>query len=267
MVPDDGSAPDDGERRPPTGRQRQPSAGHQRRLSTGQTVELPLECEFTLTGGVFPASARRLSAGLPDRLSPVRIAPRTGAVTLASIEYHYVGGLDPYDEFAVIVPVVADSRTDLPGAQLVGGLVAGSVGGYVSYLPVTTEASVALGREIWGYPKEVADIEIHDRGERRRTIVSIDGERVVSLDMRKAETSERGATMRSFTRMDGRLLGSRVALGGEFALTPLRQRASFSLGDHERADELGKLGLRERPLATLYGHRMRARLHPSRELK
>jgi hypothetical protein len=251
MVADDGSAP----------------TGRERRLSTGQIVELPLECEFTLVGGMFPASARRLSAALPDRLSALRIAPGVGAVTLASIEYHYVGGLDPYDEFAVIVPAVADARTDLPGAQLLGGLLDGSIGGYVSYLPVTTEASVALGREIWGYPKEVADIEIEDRGASRRTTVSIDGERVVSLAVRKVETSERETTMRSYTELDGRLLGNRVDLGGEFALKPLRQRASFSLGPHERADELGKLGLREWPLATLSGRRMRARLHPGRELE
>lgn len=234
----------------------------QRRLSTGHTVELPLECEFTLVGGTFPASARRLSAVLPDRLSPLRVAPRTGAVTFASIEYHYVGGLDPYDEFAVIVPVVADARTDLPGAQLVGG----KVGGYVSYLPVTTEASVALGTEIWGYPKTVADITVEDRGDVRRTTVAIDGERVVSLDVQTAETSERELTMRSYTEMDGRLLETRVDLDGEFVLKPLSRRISFSLGGHERANELRKWGIREWSLGRLYGRRTRAKLHPGREL-
>lgn len=246
MVADDGS----------------PSAGRERRLSTGQTVELPLECEFTMVGGVFPAPARRLSAALPDRLSALRIAPGVGAVTLASIEYHYVGGLDPYDEFAVVVPVVADARTDLPGAQLVGG----DLGGYVTYLPVTTEASVALGREIWGYPKEVADVAIEDRGAVRRTTVAIDGERVVSLAVRKGATSERELTTRSYTQLDGRLLGGRVELSGEFALKPLSRQASFSLGDHERAEELREFAVRERPLARLYGRRTRAKLHPGRGL-
>lgn len=243
------------------------AARTQRRLSTGHTVQLPLECEFTMVGGVFPASARRLSARLPERLSPLRVAPRTGAVALASIEYHYVGELDPYDEFAVIVPAVADARTDLLGAQLFGG----NVGGYVHYLPVTTEASVALGTEIWGYPKEVADIAVEDitaedRSEVRRTEVSIDGERVVSLDVRKAETSERELTMQSYTEKDDRLLASDAELGGEFALKPLSQRVSFSLGDHDRAEELRGLGIRQQSLGRLYAPMMRARLHPGRPL-
>lgn len=234
----------------------------QRRLSTGHTVELPLECEFSMVGGLFPASARRLSARLPERLSALRVAPRTGTVALASIEYHRVGELDPYDEFAVIVPVVADAGTDLLGAQLLGG----NVGGYVHYLPVTTEASVALGTEIWGYPKEVADIVVEDRGEVRRTEVSIDGERIVSLDVQKAETSERELTMQSYTEKDGRLLRTRVDLDGEFGLKPLSQRVSFSLGNHKRSEELRGLGIRQRSLGRLYAPRMQARLHPGRHL-
>jgi hypothetical protein len=239
----------------------------QRRLSTGHTVELPLECEFTMVGGVFPASARRLSPRLPERLSALRVAPRTGAVVFASIEYHRVGELDPYDEFAVIIPVVADAQTDLLGAQLLGG----TVGGYVHALPVTTEASVALGTEIWGYPKEVADIAVEDieaeeGGEIRRTKVSIDGERVISLDVRKAETSERELTMQSYTQKDGELLGTRVDLDGEFGLKPLSQRVSFSLGDHERADDLRELGIRQWSLGRLHAPRMQAKLHPGHRL-
>lgn len=235
-----------------------------RMLSTGHTVELPLDCEFTAAGGLFPASARKLSARLPDRLSPIRVAPRTSAVAFASIEYHHVGGLDPYDEFAVIVPVVADARTDLPGAQLFGA----DAGGYVHYLPVTTEASVALGTEIWGYPKELADITIEDRGGVRRTTVSLDGKAVVTLDVPKArpKLGSRDLTAHSYTEMDGRLVRTRADLAGKFAVRPLSQRASVSFGDHERAGDLRGLGLRHRPLGRLYAPRARARLHPGRRL-
>jgi hypothetical protein len=239
-----------------------PTERTERTLSTGHTVELPLDCEFTLAGGLFTASARRLSAHLPTRLSPVRVGPQTGAVALVGIEYHRVGGLDPYDEFAVVVPVVADARTDLPGVQLLGA----DLGGWVHWLPVTTEASVALGREVWGYPKEVADVEIAERGGVRHATVAVDGERVVSLDVRTAATSDREMTLGSYTELDGRLCRTRVDLGGPFALKPLSQRASFTLGGHDRADRLRELGLRRTALGRLYGPRMRARLHPGRRL-
>ncbi len=239
-----------------------------RRLSTGHAVELPLDCEFTMAGALFPASAESLAAGLPDRLSPVRVASRTGALALVSIEYHRVAGLDPYDEVAVIVPVVADARTDLPGAQLVGG----DLGGWVHWLPVTTEESVALGREIWGYPKEVADIEIEERAGTRRTTVSLDGELVVALDVEPVEsrtcdvttavTRERDLTLQSYTELDGDLLATRVALDGPLALRPLSRRASVSLGSHDRADDRRALGIGQFSLGRLYSSRMRARLHP-----
>lgn len=238
------------------------SAERTRTLSTGHTVELPFDCEFTAASGLFPAPAQRLSARLPDRLSPIRVAPRTGAVALVSIEYHHVGGLDPYHEFAVVVPVVADSRTDLPGAQLFGA----DAGGYVHYLPVTTEASVALGTEVWGYPKELADITIEDRGGVRRTTVSLDGEEVVTLAVRRAAGREREVTTHGYAETDGRPVRNRADLVGEFALRPLSQRASVSLGDHERADDLRGLELRHRPLGRLYAPRARARLHPGRRL-
>ncbi|WP_435180792.1 acetoacetate decarboxylase family protein [Halorussus sp. AFM4] len=232
----------------------------ERRLSTGQIVDLPLACEFTAAGGLFPASARRLAARLPERLSPVRVAPGTGAVALVSIEYHYVGGLEPYDEFAVAVPVVADARTELPGAQLLGA----DVGGYVDWLPVTTEASVALGTEIWGYPKELATIDVEDRGGVRRTTVSVGGGRVLTLGVGRASGRDRGLTARSYTVKDSRLLASRAALAGEFAVRPLSRRVSLSLGDHDRADALRELGVRGRSLGRLYAPRARARLGPGR---
>lgn len=234
----------------------------ERTLSTGQTVELPLDCEFTAAGGLFPAAADRLAARLPDRLSPLRIAPRTGAVALVAVEYHCVGSLDPYDEFAVIVPAVADARTELPGAQLFGA----DVGGYVHYLPVTTEASVALGTELWGYPKELADVSVEDRGATRRATVSLDGERVVRLDVERASGGERGLTAHSYSEMDDQLVRTRADLRGRFAIRPLSQRASFSLGGHGRADDLRRLGLRGPSLGRLYAPRAQARLHPGRRL-
>lgn len=235
----------------------------ERRLSTGQVVELPLACEFTAAGGLFPASAERLAARLPERLSPVRVAPGIGAVALVGIEYHRVGGLAPYDEFAVVVPVIADARTDLLGAQLLGA----DVGGYVDWLPVTTEASVALGAEIWGYPKELATIEIEDRGGVRRTTVSVDGDRILTLDVRRASGRERDLTARSYTAKNGRLLASHAALGGQFAVRPLSRRVSLSLSDHERADAIRDLGVSDRSLGRLYAPRSRARLGPGRPVR
>ena len=242
-------------------------------LSTGHEIDLPLELSLSMGGVTVPARRGRLEALLPEALSALAIAPGLSCVTLVGIRYHSVGGevdasegaLEPYDEFAVIVPAVRDGRTDVPFAQVVGG----EVGGYVHWLPVTSDASVALGREIWGYPKERADIEIADGpGEFRCVVADEDDEKRnqgrgrerVRLEVPRPRTRlgtrHREWTLWSYTTNDGDLLRTRAEIWGEIGIgAPIG--AELGLGPDLRAE----LGCWPRPLARLSGSRVRARLH------
>lgn len=237
-------------------------------LSTGHEIALPLDLEFALGGLTVPAHRDRLEALLPDALSSLAIAPGIGCVTLVGIQYHRVGGggggesgfddvdagLDPYDEFAVIVPAVRTSRTTLPFAQLVDG----EVGGYVHWLPVTTEPSVALGREIWGYPKERADITVTDGPQGLRTVVSGANGETVRLEVPRPRARIGGSdrTLWSYTTMDGDLVRTRARIRGEIAV-------GTGIGTTLEIDPdlQATLGCWNRPLACLYGARVRAWLH------
>ena len=242
-------------------------------LSTGHEIDLPLELEFAMGGVTVPARRSRLEALLPDELSALVVAPGVGCVTLVGIRYHRVGrdpraedageetGLEPYDEFAVIVPAVREGRTDAPLAQLVGG----EIGGYVHWLPVTTDASVALGREIWGYPKERADITIADDSTGFQCVVADASddrrgrERVrlaVSRSASRIGTGHRDWTLWSYTTRDGDLLRTRAEIRGEIAL-------GSSLGARLEVESglRAELGCWPRPLACFSGSRVRARLH------
>ena len=232
-------------------------------LSTGHEIELPLALSCTVGGVTIPAQRRRLDAMLPAPLTSLAIAPGVGCVTLAGIQYHRVGrrgdehetaaadastSLEPYDEFAVIVPAVRGSRTTIPIAQLAGS----EVGGYVHWLPVTTEASVALGREIWGYPKEQAAITVTDGPHRIQTTVDgTDGARVrleVPRSRARVGTSDRDVSLWSYTTMNGKLLRSRMRIQGEITVgTPLG--TTLEINPSLQA----ALGLWNRPLARLYG--------------
>ncbi|NKE35810.1 acetoacetate decarboxylase family protein [Natronococcus sp. JC468] len=227
-------------------------------LSTGHAVSLPLELSCTLGGVVVPARRARLEAVLPDGLSSLGIAPRVGCVALVGIRYHRVGrdtGLEPYDEFAAIVPAVRGSRTDRPLAQLLEG----EPGGYVRWLPVTTDASVALGRELWGFPKERAPITVTDGPRGLRVVVGDPdaSEETVRLEVSRPRTAIplRGTELSSFTHHDGELLRARMQLRGELSIgSPIG-------ADLEVAPKLAsELGLWRRPLTRVYGSRLRARL-------
>ncbi|WP_226039316.1 acetoacetate decarboxylase family protein [Natrinema sp. DC36] len=236
-----------------------------RRLSTGHVVDLPLELSFAMGGVTVPARRSRLEAVLPEGLSSLAIAPGVGCVALIGIQYHQVGGgdrgetgLEPYDEFAVIIPAVRGSRTTLPLAQLADG----EIGGYVHWLPVTTDPSVALGRECWGYPKERADITVTDGPNGVRAVVDggrYGGRETVRLEVSRPRLSPqaRDWTMASFTRKDGALLRTNAQIRGEVAIG-----IGPSVGTRlEVTGELAReLGLWRRPLTRLYGSDVRARL-------
>lgn len=136
-------------------------------LMTGETVELPLSTDAAITGVVFGASRQGVQKLLPEGLTPIRVAPGRAAVTFLCVDYHRIGAGEfaPYNEFGILLPAVYGSKSAVP---LLSAFTRG-VGGYVWYLPVTTESARALGVDIWGYPKEVGDITFDDDGTRRKS--------------------------------------------------------------------------------------------------
>jgi len=63
----------------------------QHTLSTGHSVELPLECTCTVAGATFTATADRLNELLPTELTPIRIGPRTGLLSLLTSSHRPEG--------------------------------------------------------------------------------------------------------------------------------------------------------------------------------
>lgn len=218
-------------------------------LSTGQTVELPAYTRATMSAVIVPASRRRVAALLPPGLSPVRAGFGTAAVWLLSVEYHDIGrgALDPYDEFAVIIAATPDSGTGVPYVSPLA-----RTEGYVWYMPVTTEPGRAFGDEVWGYPKVVADIDIEDDGRRRRTTVTVDGDRFITMSMARPPTVTRDETLTAYTETEGSLLRTRGDLSGEMGAWPYSRRFSYSLGDHPKAETLRELELGDRAFARFY---------------
>jgi hypothetical protein len=163
-------------------------------------------------------------------------------VTLLSVAYDRIGGCDiePYDEFAVVLPAVpADASTWSAVAH---------VGGYVDFLPVTTEPARALGVEVWGYPKVVADVTHDEWGSTRRTTVTVDGERFVELAVDRPPTVGGSLSSASYTTMDGRLLRERLTVDGRVGAWPASEGFSVTLGGHPRADRLRRLDIGDRAL-------------------
>ena len=221
-------------------------------LSTGHEVTVPLDTEAEATAVVVTADAGAVAEWLPEGLSPVRLAPGRTTVTLVSVDYRRIGddAMTPYEEVGVLLPATpaagAVPELGALGRELTGST--GALGGYVAALPVTTEPARALGVEIWGYPKSVADIAITDRGDRRRT--ALGDERGHTLTVEAPWNPRFEATVGTTSYTDGtgtdgdpggRLRAQPLELSGRFGARPLA--GSYALGHHPLAERLRGLEL------------------------
>jgi hypothetical protein len=227
------------------------------RLSTGREVDLPFRCEADVAGALFSADWDALRRAVPDELTPVRLGPRSGGVVVAGLSYSQAGGFEPYDELAVVVPVARHAVAGVP--RLDGG-----VGGYVVALPVTTETSCHLGREIWGFPKTVADVEVRREGVEGdgaaewHVDVHEDGERALSLTVRETRRHSRDVTLDAYTRKDGQLWRTPVEIVGPAGFGIGLGRVELDVGTGPLAADVRRLGV-HRPVGRFTG-RLRAQL-------
>lgn len=245
------------------------SSGETIELSTGTVIDLPLQYnDWTMTTVAFPVPINQLQELLPDSLSAIRLLPRKGAVVFFSAEYHDAGPLDPYDEIGIMIPALHEND---PGKWALSpmslfGLGRSYVKAYVQYLPVTTEQARSLG-EVWGYPKEVAEINIKDGDQTRRVSLHLEGEHVLTFEARRGRTRQQSVDLYSYTGQPNGSIRAPIQTRGQYAVRPLITQASYTLGTHPRADILRSLDIGKRALAQVFGTNLRSRFHSGTRLE
>lgn len=177
---------------------------------------------------------------------------RSGRALLGLVHVRYVeGDLGRYDELGVAV-VVRRHDDPAPARRVrdLWALASRRAGLFIHRLPVDGEFTMAAGREIWGFPKVLADFDVRQDGARRRVVLRQDGRMAVDLTVRPGlplPVPARRLPLRAYTCLDG------VTRCTDWVLRPhgVRARpggASLLLGDHPLAQELAGLGLPGRAL-------------------
>jgi hypothetical protein len=217
-----------------------------------RTVTMPVEVRTaTAATAMFSLPADRVQAMVAySGLEVLRHRPGRSLVGLVLVRY-VDGDLGPYDEFGVCVLV---RRHDSPARRTTLGnlrsLVRGDAGVLIHRLPVDGEFTMAAGREIWGFPKTLADFETHLDGATKQVVLRQNGLLVADLRVREglrlpapgssmalaAYSHLDGVTRRTTWEMDPQ--GVRSRPGG----------ADLLLGDHPIGRELARLGLPRRAL-------------------
>lgn len=219
----------------------------------GETVGMPVEIRSATTwmaSFVLPTDAvQRMIYDSGFRVATT--APGRAMVNLAVVRYTD-GDLGPYHELAVTAMIEPPD----PGPDV------SRVGAFIHQLPVNQPFTLAAGREIWGFPKWMARIDIDDG--RNRTICTLydDDAFVLSLAIaRGVPAPVRNAAVDAYSCLDGvrrrtkwqlDAAGARGRPGG----------ARLELGDHPLAKELRDLGLPRRAVFTGSVARVRMRFGP-----
>jgi hypothetical protein len=209
-----------------------------------RTVALPVRVrEASSVYATFLVPANAVKKLLPAGLTPLQTIPGRATCTIVGVDYRE-GDLGTYHEVGVcfLLRPPNGSRIDLLS------MMRNQAPAYIHRLPVTTSFSCEAGRHIWGFPKDVMDIEFADTDASRTVTLRDEGKLVLQL------SAPRGGT-KKFADVDIEAMGS---WGGPVQVTPAQMagegvKAGFRagqlvLGDHYIADELRDLGLPKKPL-------------------
>jgi hypothetical protein len=223
----------------------------------GDIVKLPI---FYYDGesmtGIFPAKLGALRKLLPDRrLSPARLAPGVGALSVTCFEYRD-SDVGTYNELAIGIPLNFPAfRANVPGRAMLGGVLSGQLDAYVLHLPVTTELALKAGRELWNYPKFVASIDFTQDEQTRTCRLAEGAEHILTMRAPRIR-SNRTEQQQLFTHVyqDGQpQRGEFKLLARNSGQTIKPGAAELEIGDrHPIASELRGALLSNKSLAASY---------------
>lgn len=226
----------------------------------GKSIVLPLVVrDATYMTAVFVVSAAVARHLVPDpRLQIAELLPGRALCVISGIEYHD-NDLGRYNELSIAFFATFGSERPRPLFGTLTAFARHTLAAYIHRLPVTTELSCAAGRDIWGFPKTVEQIEFADEGPLRRCRLSMGGTQVLTLAMHRGGRRQmKDIPQDVYAWRDGCLYRTPSVMGGTGVGLRLGG-AILTLGVHPIADELRRLGLPRRALISTWGEHMHAR--------
>jgi hypothetical protein len=217
-------------------------------LIQGRTVDMPVQVrDAEICSAFFPVRSDAARAVIAySGLDVAEVLPGKGVCMLLFVDYRD-GDLDTYHEFGMaflVRPPGASGATGLRDLR--------QAGVFVHWLPVDQRFTLEAGRTLWGFPKELADIELRLGSPYKRCVLRKDGRLVLDMLVKPGvpvPAATAMAPMDAYTHREGvtrripwtvRARGARMRPSG----------ALIRLGNHPIAKELSELGLPKRAMFT-----------------
>jgi hypothetical protein len=217
-------------------------------LIQGRTVDMPVRVrDAEICSAFYPVRADAARAVIAySGLDVAEVLPGKAVCMLVFVDYRD-GDLDTYHEFGMTFLVRP------PGAAGARGLRdLRQAGVFVHWLPVDQRFTLEAGRTLWGFPKELADIELRLDSPYKRCILRKDGRLVLDMLIKPGVPVPGAAVLPpidAYTHREGvtrrvpwsvRVRGAKTRPSG----------ALIRLGNHPVAKELSELGLPKRAMFT-----------------
>lgn len=169
---------------------------------------------------------------------------RPGKAIAVLMLMHYIDGdLDQYYEYGTNIMV------NPPGTNASGLRALQSAGAFIHHLPVDQPFTLEAGRNIWGYPKVLADFTLRE-GRGFSFDVDIDGQFAVGMDFKRGfrvPAPSKPQSPPTYSHLDGVTRETT----GEMLSSGVRYRpggVTVRLGEHPYAKELAALGFPKRAM-------------------
>lgn len=246
-----------------------------RHLIQGRTITTPVRVRNARLGtAVYLVRADAARAVIAySGLDVTEPFPGKAVCALLFVDY-LDSDLDAYQEFGVVFLIRPPGVPRPPGPRRHGlftglsDLLRAGTGAFVHWLPVDQGFTLEAGQQIWGFPKELADIDLRLVSRYKRCVLRRDGRLVLDLLLKPGVplppigkispfdvyTHRDGVTRRATWVMAPR--GVRVRPGGSLV----------RLGAHPVVKELSELGLPKHALVTASVARLSMVIGPAVEV-
>ncbi len=202
---------------------------------TGGSVEVPiLYKDVFAIGASFIAPVLPLKNLLPtSKLVPLQVLPGKGLLTFMAFDYRDTS-IGPYKEFAIAIPARYEPGFNIPLFPVLRMGASLSFEAYVWQLPLTSELGLNAGKDLWGFPKFLAEIEFSEAEKSVMCSLSEEGEHILTLEVRLSNAKLKSYfDLNTYTEKDDKLLLTRSrGLSGEIGKSYMPGTASLSLGEH-----------------------------------
>ncbi len=227
--------------------------------------------DVTCALGIFHCSyekaAKLVAENLHPKIKPVKMTRGRSIIAFSCYEYKNVMGVAPYNEIAMAIPVMVNTKLSPPLLPMIMSSFKHS-GYYIAGMPVTSYENQIRGNKIWGLPKVTQDIDIQKIGnDSVATVYDENSKAYLTLKIPMDGTPQKfDVTSNLYTRLNGKILQNETNFEATFRVKKYMSqlfkkgakpdRNYIQIGDSPSAQFLRDLEIEEHPFQFRYAEHM-----------